>query len=108
MRLHFHQSLASGRWQQLSFVEQMANIGSEVERTIKWRKKSQLKFFYRAFDRAVELIDLTIDCHSHDVPKLKELLRTKECLIDDFIFDNSYGSTNESWQKYFLAFTYAT
>ena len=39
MRLHFHQSLASGRWQQLSFVEQMANIGSEVERALSWKEK---------------------------------------------------------------------
>jgi hypothetical protein len=27
-----HKELAAGRWQTLSFMEQMANIGSEVER----------------------------------------------------------------------------
>ncbi len=29
-----HKELASGRWAQLSFVEQMGNIGSEVERAL--------------------------------------------------------------------------
>ena len=27
-----HKGLAAGRWSQLSFIEKMANIGSEVER----------------------------------------------------------------------------
>ena len=31
-RTILHGSLASGRWSQLSFVEQMANVGSDVER----------------------------------------------------------------------------
>jgi len=32
---YFHKELADGKWQLLSFAEQMANIGSEVERTIR-------------------------------------------------------------------------
>jgi hypothetical protein len=35
-----HKSLASGRWQKLTFPEQMANIGSEVGRAIQWGKKT--------------------------------------------------------------------
>jgi hypothetical protein len=31
-----HKELAAGRWLEFSFMEQMANIGSEVERAIKW------------------------------------------------------------------------
>jgi len=29
-----HRELAAGRWFELSLVEQLANIGSEIERTI--------------------------------------------------------------------------
>ena len=31
------------------FIDQMANIGSEVERTIAWRKKEMIKKVYRLF-----------------------------------------------------------
>jgi hypothetical protein len=36
-----HKELAAGRWKELSFFEQMANVGSEIERTVSWRKKGQ-------------------------------------------------------------------
>ena len=38
-----HKELAEGRWFTLTFLDQMANIGSEVERTILWRKKGDNK-----------------------------------------------------------------
>jgi len=34
-----HKELASGRWEKLTFLEQMANMGSEVERALNWQKK---------------------------------------------------------------------
>lgn len=33
-KIYQHQQLASGRWAKMPFLEQMANIGSEVERAI--------------------------------------------------------------------------
>ena len=36
-----HKNLAKGKWFKLSFFEQMAHIGSEVERAILWRKKAK-------------------------------------------------------------------
>lgn len=54
-----HKELAAGRWQKLSLIERMANVGSEVSPAIAWRKKgsqdSQL-----AFERALELLNFTI------------------------------------------------
>ena len=55
-----HKELAEGRWFTLTFLDQMANIGREVERTILWRKKGDNKENLRAFYRALELLDLTI------------------------------------------------
>ena len=39
-----HKDLAEGRWANLSFFEQMANVGSEVERAISWRKKNNEEY----------------------------------------------------------------
>ncbi len=96
------------RWQNLSFFEQMANIGSEIFKTIKWRKKNP-QYSKMAFERALELLELTIeDKKNHSQGKLKELLRTKELLIDYFCFDNTYKTNDKIWQKYFFLFNYAS
>jgi hypothetical protein len=101
-----HRELAAGRWKMFSFAEQMANVGSEVERTISWKARGRQDFSERAFDRAIELLDLTI-ANSRNLPRLTELLRVREALADHFVFDNSYHSTPESWQRYFRCFLMA-
>lgn len=98
-----HKELASGRWNNLSFVEQMANVGSEVERTIKWKERNNADYSRKSFERSLELLDLTI-ADEKNKKRLKELTRTRESLADFFVFENEYKSTNETWQKYFLAF----
>lgn len=101
-----HKNLANGGWQKLSFFEQMANIGSEVERSIKWKNKGNSKYCQMAFERALELLDLTI---SNEINKshLKELLRLRETLVDYFVFENNYQSSDKKWQDYFHAFNFA-
>ena len=101
-----HRELAEGKWNQLIFAEQMANVGSEVERTISWKKKGRTDFSGRAFERALELLDLTI-ADDKNRKRLKELLRVREVLADCFVFDNVYQSTPESWQRYFHCFLFA-
>ena len=103
---HEHKQLAAGRWRELSFVEQMANVGSEIERTIIWKKKNNTEYSQRAFERALELLDLTLEDKKNRT-RLKELARVREALADHFFFDNSYKSTEESWQKYFYGFNFA-
>ena len=101
-----HKELAAGRWFKLSLLEQMANIGSDVERTISWKNKGDLAYSQQAFERALELIDLTI-ADPKNKGRRREVLRAREALIDHFMYDNEYGSTDESWQSYFFAFNYA-
>lgn len=100
-----HRELAAGRWFEMPLVEQMANVGSEIERTISWRGRNQ-KNSTTAFERGLELLDLTIADPRHR-GRLRELTRVREALVDSFVFDNHYGSTDESWRRYFHAFTYA-
>jgi hypothetical protein len=37
-----HKELAAGRWFQFSLMEQLANVGTDIERTIQWRKAGNL------------------------------------------------------------------
>jgi len=103
---HQHKQLANGRWLEFSFSEQMANIGSEVERAISWRNKDKEDFSQRAYERALELLGLTIG-DKKNLKRLKELARLREALNDFFVFDNQYNSTDRSWQNYFLGFNFA-
>lgn len=100
---HFHEELANGRWHQLSLVTQLANVGSEVERAIKWKNLQNQENFQRAFERMLELIDLTV-ADPKNRTRLKEVLRAREMLVDYLMYDNIYHSTDEQWRKYFYPF----
>ena len=93
-------------WEKRSLMEQLANIGSEVERAIRWRQKGNAQYSRLAFDRALELLDLTLAL-SQPFPKVKELARVRSALVDDFAGDNTFHSTDLAWQHYFGAFTHA-
>ena len=100
-----HQDLANGRWQKFSLVTQLANVGSEIGRAINWREKSK-KDSQMAFERGLELLDLTIEDPKNQ-KRLPELLRVREMLADYFCFDNEYGSSDKQWNNYFYGFNYA-
>jgi hypothetical protein len=86
--------------------EQMANIGSEIERTIKWREKNKPDYSRRAFIRALELLDLTIGDTRHR-GRLREVCRVREALVDRFLCNNEYNTTDQLWRRYFLHFAVA-
>lgn len=99
-----HKNLAAGRWTFLPLVVQMAHIGSEIHRAISWRRKNP-NYSRLAVDRALELLDLTIEDRKNK--KRKELWRLREAIVDFFYFDNQFHSTDRSWQRYFDAFAHA-
>ncbi len=101
-----HKDLSSGRWSQLSFLEQMANIGSEVERALNWQVKNNDSYCRKACDRAFELIDLTLDTVK-TFPRRKEVARLREAIADYFFGENQFVSSSVLWKKYFSHFTYA-
>jgi hypothetical protein len=100
-----HKDLANGRWQKMSFLEQMVNIGSEVYRALKWKGKND-KYARSAFLRSLELFDLTKDSDL-TYPQYKELTRMREIWVDYFEYSNEYNSTAESINKYFTYLTIA-
>jgi hypothetical protein len=101
-----HQDLAAGRWKELSLMEQLANIGSEVGRAARARSTGNEQRVDAALDRALELFDLTIaDERWRD--RLREITRARELVCDYLIGDNAYGSSRESLDAWFLPFAMA-
>lgn len=103
--MYIHKQLAQGGWQKFNCIEQLANIGSEIERTIKWKEKGNSDLSDKAFIRALELLELSIDDQKNR-NRLKELVRLYEVLVDYFAGDNSYKSSDKLWRKYFYGFNY--
>src|SRR3989338_1257840 len=98
-------NLAEGRWFEFSLLEQMANIGSEVCRTISWRDKNK-DYKQKAFERSLELFDLTV-MDPKNKKRLKEILRCRELWVDYIYGGNQYQQSDGLWQNYFYAFTRA-
>jgi predicted metal-dependent phosphoesterase TrpH len=101
-----HRECTGGRWNTLTCCEQLANVGSEIERAIRWKRKGNSRYMNLAFDRALELLDLTI-ADAKNRRRLRELVRTREALADYFVFENSYNSSDKIWRNYFNGFAYA-
>lgn len=101
-----HKELAAGRWQTYPLVFQLAQVGSEVERAVRWRERGDQATSWTAFERALELLDLTL-ADPRWKGRHKEIARLRELLVDYFAGSNIYG-TNPLWlRKYFLDFAYA-
>jgi len=98
----FHTDLQH-RWHEFSLYEQMANIGAEVGRAIRWRKKKNNEQSKHAFYRALELLDFSID-DGKNRGSLQEICRVREILVDYFDGKNIYNSSDDGWDKYFRFF----
>jgi hypothetical protein len=100
-----HKSLAAGRWFTFSIVEQLANVGSEFERAASAYQRADRERFERAFERMLELLDLTIaDPRWRPRGRLRELVRLREELCDFFHGNEAYGTSLETLKRYFLYF----
>jgi len=105
MMANQHKDLSVERWGQFSVCEQMANIGAEVGRAINWRNKGNEALARKASDRALELIDLSLDINA-TYPRLKEFARLREAVVDYFYGTNQFSSSDVLWRKYFDPFNY--
>ena len=100
-----HDQLAAGRWQSLSLMEQLGNVGSDVARAARWYGKDQQRC-EQAFDRALELLDLTI-ADERWKGRRKELTRAREPLCDAMFGGTTYDSDLASLDRYFFHFAMA-
>ena len=102
-----HKSLANGRWNTFSFIDQMANVGTDFERALDWRKRGDINQSDGAFRRGMELLEFTIQ-DPKNIKRVKELALIKEVMLDYLYGDNQYGYTDEALHKYFYCFAYAS
>ena len=98
-----HKTLSREKWQSMGLNAQLANIGSEVGRIIHWQKARDRAQTDRALERALELIDLTLEDKRWRT-RWSEIARLREALCDSFAGERTFEIPPESWEEYFLAF----
>lgn len=103
--MKYHKGLTIEKWSKLSLAMQMANIGADIDRAFRARKNNEPETSRRAFERALELFDLTKMDPKHTA-SLKEICRLREIFVELFLFDNKYQFTEEWFFKYFYRFNY--
>jgi len=102
-----HAGLAAGRWQSLPLIEQLANVGSEVERAIKAHEGGRTERRDAAVNRGLELFDLTATDDRWKGARRREVLRAREQFCSLFWGDDDRPSEAASLSKYFLHFAVA-
>lgn len=101
-----HASLAAGRWFTMPLVEQLAHVGSEVGRIRRWQEKDP-QACEKAFNRALELLDLTIQ-DPRWKGRRKELTRTREFLCDAMLGGGADGNDLADLDRYFHHYALAS
>lgn len=103
--IYQHANLAAGGWGRLTLAEQLGNIGSEVSRALKRQKGDQM-LFQLAIDRALELLDLTIQDQRWK-GRQKEIVRAREVLCDAVFGRGEYRTSLADLDRYFYQFAFA-
>ena len=98
---------AARRWQTLTLMEQLAHVGSEVERAIRAHEANNRVRFDGALARALELFDLTAADERWKGPKRREILRAREEFCRVFFDENVPAQSARGLRRYFLAFATA-
>ncbi len=99
-----HTDLAASRWAALSLAEQLANVGSEVERALRAWDAKRADRFDHAEARALELFDLTAADERWRGPRRREILRVREEFCRLFHGDDPPSGSARGLQEYFLQF----
>jgi hypothetical protein len=102
-----HPSLAAGRWHTLTLMEQLGNVGSEVDRAIRAHEQRRQDRFERSLDRALELFDLTANDPRWKGHRRREILRAREQFCRVFFDDTAEPDLADYLRKYFLQFAAA-
>ncbi|MBT6842821.1 MAG: hypothetical protein HOA17_03365 [Candidatus Melainabacteria bacterium] len=89
-------------WGTMTLLEQLGNIGSEVERYASWKSKAKLERANNAFYRAVDLFNASLNDERWPLYRKKEIGRLKESFCDTVYGAKLYGAPIEYFQKYFL------
>ena len=83
----FHPSLTVEKWQAMPWDKRLLNILSELVRAKNWIKGNNQEYANLSLERALELIDLTIESGMDGKSRFfpRELLRLREILAGFYI-----------------------
>jgi hypothetical protein len=98
---------AAERWPALPLVEQLANVGSEVERAIRAHGAGNATRWEHAQARALALFDLTATDARWRGARRREILRAREEFCRLFHEPEVNSTSAEGLRRYFLAFAVA-
>jgi hypothetical protein len=91
--LRLHKNLTPEKWAVYSKGQQILMIANELNRANNWIKKNQLTEINQCYERAFELIDLTVE-DSKWAGKVRELLRCREVIAEMYVQKQKDGRLN--------------
>jgi hypothetical protein len=92
------------RWTSFSLLEQLANVGSEVDRAFRAHTSGNLERFAGALARALELFDLTAADARWRGARRREILRSREEFCRVFFDPSVDAKSATGLSRYFLHF----
>lgn len=98
---------ATRRWSTFTLMEQLAHVGSEVERAIRAHESGKTSRFDSALARALELFDLTATDARWRGARRREILRAREEFCRLFFDETVPPTSAQGIRRYFLAFAVA-
>jgi hypothetical protein len=99
--------MIQSKWYEFTLAEQLGNVGSEVERIMRWREKNNEEYAQQAFFRAIELLDLSKNDPRWRGARRKEIGRSKEFLCEAFYGIDTHKMDLEYFKKYFMQYAIA-
>lgn len=101
-KLKLHKNLTRHKWDTFSREQQLLMIGNELNRAKNWVRKGDIEEVKYAYERALELLDLTISTINKE-NMLKELLRFREILSIEYLKPKMDIYLNEELIKVLLS-----
>jgi hypothetical protein len=94
------------KWQKMTILEQIGNIGSEVGRAISAERRGDETSKDSAIARALDLFNATSDGLARQKsPRLREVLRARDQFLSLF-FDDNFAEADKV-ENYFMQFAIA-
>ena len=93
------------KWFEMPIGKQLANVGGEVNRAIKWKNKNDREKEFSFFNKAMDFLSLTMD-DPKNKNRIPELTECRLELLDFFYGGNIYSNTDQNIMKYFDDFLY--
>lgn len=101
-KLKLHRNLGIEKWSTFNRGKQLLMIANEINRAKNWMQKGDYEEVMNSYDRAFELLDLTISVINEE-HMLRELLRFREILGFQYISEKKDLEINAKLLKVLIS-----